>query len=211
MTTPEGTPTRVSLREQLGGAPDPDFSLILPPGWERRAVDEAGQQEMVGALRGRLMQAQRPDLYARMRQLVDEAYDQMRAASTVATFVQGTDEGTLVLPASLTASIRHADAGTNLDDFVRTAITHHGATPLFEDKRFLRLERDTTENLDGETAGVTTVVYLTPVPGTERRRALQFTLVLIRPADVPADDAPLVAMRTLFDMCVSSLTWLPAE
>jgi hypothetical protein len=29
--------------------------------------------------------------------------------------------------------------------------------------------------------------------------------------DATADDAPLVQMKTLFDLCASSLTWFPRE
>lgn len=203
-----GTPARVSLREQLGVARDPDFQLVLPPGWERRSVTEDEQQRMVGALRAKLMQAHRPELYARMRTLVDEAFAQLRKSSAVAMFVADSDDA-LLLPASLTASILTADAGANLDPYVRAMIAKNGATALLGDKRFLRAERETTQSVDGESALVTTVVYLTPIPGSERRRALQLVLVLIRPLDAPADDTPMVAMKALFDLCVSTLTWLP--
>ncbi|MGF3057205.1 hypothetical protein [Microbacterium sp. YY-01] len=206
----ENPPARISLREELGGVPDPDFTVALPPGWEQRGVDEDEQARMVGAVRNRLMQANRPDIYARVRKMAGEAFDQMRKQSTVAMFVPREGSGALVLPASLMASIRHAEGSDNLDALVRSAIVNHGATPLFDDKRFLRMERDTMENVDGEHLGVTTVVYLTPIPGSERRRALQFTAVVMRPADAPVDDPPVVAMKTLFDLCVSSVSWMPA-
>ena len=208
---PDSPPTRVSLREQLGGTPDPDFPLILPHGWERRTVDESTERSMVGALRGRLMTAHRPDLYAQMDRLVREAFVQMRKVSVIAMFIPTDDaEHALFLPASLTASIQRSDSGENLDDFVRAAIREHGATALLEDRRFLRMERDDVQTVEGERVGVTTVVYITPIPGSKRRRALRLTLVLMRPDDVPLDDPPLVAMRALFDLCVSTLAWVPA-
>lgn len=200
---------RVSLRETLGGEPDPDFTLVLPPGWQRRAVTQAEQDRMIGEMRGRLLTAHRPELYARMRQLTTEAFTQMRKVSTVAMFLP-VGEDALYLPASITASILHAEAGANLDPLVRTMIDRDGATPLLGDKRILRAERQTTQSLDGETAAVTTVVHLTPVPGSERRRALQLTTVIVHPTDIPADDPPLVAMKALVDVCASTLSWLPA-
>lgn len=209
--TAGGTPVRVDLRAQLGGTPDPDFTLIVPPGWERRDVTTEERDTMTAAMRARLMEVHRPDLFARMKQLLTEAFAQMSSVNAVALFVpDGSDPDALALPASLTASVLRAEAGSNLDDLVRSAITRDGATPLFDDKRFLRAERESTESIDGDTATVTTVVYLTPIPGSERRRALQLTLVIIRPLDVPADDPPMVAMRTLFDLCVSTLTWVPS-
>lgn len=206
---PEGAQARVSLREALGGAPDPDFGLVLPPGWERRDVTDAEQTRMLSQIRGRLMEAHRPDLYARMRVLVGDAFAQMRKVSTVAMFTPGDSPDAVFIPASLTASIQHAEPGENLDGYVRSAIQRDGATPLLGDKRVMRVERETTDTLDGEQVLVTTVAYLTPVPGSQRRRALLLTLVIMRPLDVPADDAPLVQMKALFDLCVSTLTWFP--
>ncbi|MBS1698797.1 MAG: protein TPRXL [Actinobacteria bacterium] len=206
------TPTSVSLREQLGGTPDPDFTLVLPPGWERRPVDAAEERRMLGDLRSRLLQAQRPDLAAQMNRLVGDAFTQMRALSAVAMFVPAgsAEDGTLYLPASLTATVQQAEAGVSLDEVVRAAVREHGATPLFEDKRFLRMERDEVQTIEGERAAVTTVLYLTPIPGSRRRRALRLTLVIMRPEDAPADDEPVVAMKALFDLCVSTLAWIPA-
>lgn len=207
-----GETATVSLRELLGGSKDPDFTMVLPPDWERRSVDEAEQERVLGAMRARFVEAQRPDLYARMRQLVNESFQQMRKVSTLATFgpAENAPEAAF-LPASLTATVQHAEPGENLDGFVRGAITNDGATPLLGDKRFLRVERETTQTLDGDRALVTTVAYLTPVPGSQRRRALLLTLVILRPEDVPADDPPMVQMKALFDLCVSTLTWVPAE
>lgn len=202
--------TRVSLREQLGGVPDPDFTFALPPGWVRREVSEQEQERMLSLTRARLMEAHRPDLYARMRQLVGQAFTQMRKVSTVAMFTAGDSAPDVAyMPASLTATIQHAESGQNLDAYVRSAIVSDGATPLMGDKRIMRVERESSETLDGEQMLVTTVVYMTPVPGSERRRALLLTLVIMRPPEAPADDAPLMMMKALFDACVSTLSWTP--
>ena len=205
-------PTRVSLREQLGGVPDPDFTLALPPGWVRREVTDEVRDGMLSKVRARLLDAHRPDLYGRMRQLVTEAFTQMRQVSTVAMFTAGDDApDSAYMPASLTATVQHAEPGQNLDAYVRSAILSEGATPLLGDKRIMRVERESSETLDGEQLLVTTVVYMTPVPGSERRRALLLTLVIMRPPEAPADDAPLMQMKALFDLCVSTLTWTPRD
>ena len=210
-TPREGTPTRVGLRELLGGTPDPDFMLILPPDWVRREVNEQEQARMLAKVRGRLLEAHRPDLYGKMRAMLDEAFTQMRKVSTVALFSPADDapEGAF-LPASLTASIQHAEPGQTLDGYVRAAIQSDGATPLFDDKRIMRVERETSDTIDGEQVLTTTIAYLTPVPGSGRRRALLLTAVIVRPPEAPADDLPLLQMKALFDVCVSTLTWVPA-
>ncbi|MCT9818879.1 hypothetical protein N3K63_01120 [Microbacterium sp. W1N] len=208
-----GTPSRVSLRDALGAPRDPDFTLVLPPGWTRRPVTADERTRMDAAMRARLMEVHRPDLYARMRVLLAEAFAQLDAVGAVAMFLPDTDEspGALVLPASLTARVLRAEPGATLDDHVRASIVRDGATPLLGDKRILRAERESEQHIDGESALLTTVVYLSPIPGSGRRRALQLTLVITRPVDVPADDPPLLQMRALFDLCVSSLAWVSAD
>lgn len=203
---------RVSLRAALGVGGDPDFALMLPAGWIRRPPDDETEQAIIASLQRRLMDAHRPDLYGRLRSQVREAFANMRKVSTLAIFMPGDDvPESAVLPVSLTASIQHAEPGQNLDGFVRDAIAHSGATPLLGDKRTLRVERTTTESLDGEPLRVTTVAYLTPVPGSQRRRALVLSLVVLRPIDVSDEDEFFVQMLGLFDLCVSTLVWLPPD
>lgn len=212
MTDETNQSIRLSLRTELGAVSDPDFTFMLPPHWVRRAVDQESEADLVAAMRQRLMSAHRPDLYARMRAMASEAFSQMRKVSTIAMFSPAEDAPeTAVLPASLTATIRHAEPGETLDAYVRDAIVNDGAVPLFGDKRILRVERETRQELDGSQINTTTVVYLSPVPGTARRKALLLSLVVLRPDEIPLDDPAYVRIKTLFDVCISSLMWLPAE
>lgn len=215
MTEPSGAdglndrPERMSLREQLGGAPDPDFELSLPTGWVRREPGEADREELVSTLRTRLMQGHRPDLLARMQPLIDDAFQKMADESVIAFFTPGSgDDTALAIPGSLVASLRRTPAGdANLDPMIRSLVREAGATPLLGDKRFLRLERERTVTMEDGQLRQTTVVYLTPVPGSDHRRALQLTATVLHPVDAPDDDEPFVLMKTLFDLCVSTLTW----
>lgn len=205
------TPTQGSLRAELGGGSDPSFQLALPAGWVKREVSDAERDELTAAMRGRLMQANRPELFARMRPLMIEAFRGMAEADVVAFYTPGTGvEDALALPASMTATIRRAAPGETLDALITGLIRTEGATALLGDKRFLRCERNGEHTMDGERVAVTQIVYLTPVPGSGRRRALQFVVTILRPWDVPIDDLPLTMMRALFDLSVSSLIWIPA-
>ncbi|SBS73675.1 hypothetical protein [uncultured Microbacterium sp.] len=209
----QSTPERVSLRESLGAA-GPGFDLALPTGWVRREATAGQRDEMVAAVRGRLLQAHRPDLFARVRPLLDDAFQQMAQASVIAFFTPATgDDEALALPASLVASIRTPTTpGGTLDPLVQALVREAGATPLLGDTRFLRFERESRQRLEDTDFLSTQIVYLTPIPGTRRRRGLQLTATIARPLDTPADDRPLVLIRTLLDLSVSSLTWTaPAQ
>ncbi|MFA4840293.1 MAG: hypothetical protein WC580_01130 [Agrococcus sp.] len=197
------------LRAALGLAPDPDFDLRLPPGWARQAPDAETQERMLAGVRSRMMQAHRPDLFARAQSMLSDSFGTMRRGDVVACFTASAQaDDTLWLPASMLASVRRAQPGATLDDVVRHAIRSHGATALDDTKRIVRFERDELQSVGDERARVLTVVYLTPVPGTHRRRALQLTATISRPVDMDADDPIIDGQRLLFDACVLTLRWL---
>lgn len=197
------------LRASLGAAPDPEFTMELPPGWTRRAPDRSTQAMMTAGLRSRMMQAHRPELFAQATSMLKDSFEIMRRGDVVA-FFSATEPGddTLWLPASILASVRRAQPDVTLDEVVRHAILEYDAVALDDAKRIVRFERDALETVQDEQVRVLTVVYLTPIPGTHRRRALQLTASIARPVDMEADDPAIDAQRLLFDGCVSTLRWL---
>lgn len=195
------------LREALG-ARDPEFDLALPPGWARHETTEAARDALIQQVRQRLMQTHRPDLMGQLQRMLHEAWDGMRRTDTFAWFGPAEDdESTAWWPASMTASILRGPDGGTLDPVVVDAIRTRGATALFEDKRFIRFETSSTQVIGGEQLGLTTITYITPMPGSRRRRGLHLTATIMTPPHTPQDDEPLELMRTAFDLCVSTLTW----
>jgi|SRR5690625_1759150 len=204
--------TGTDLRSELGAQPDPEFEMELPPGWSRRTPDKQTQEQMVGTMKQRFMKAHRPDLFAEAKAMVDQVFDDMRAKGVFAFFsADSADSDALFIPASLNASIRKAEPGETLDDVVRGLIQNQGATALFNDKRTIRFEHETQARLGTDTIINHTVVYLTPVPGAKRRRALQLVAGFGRSVDTPADHPSIASMRALFDACVASVRWRPAS
>lgn len=204
----EGTMERVSLREALGAPVDPEFSLQLPPGWERRPVTDDERDRLIAGTRKRLMEAHRPELFGQIRASLLEAFANLSRSGAIAYFAPAEDAPeTSFLPASLTASVLAPPVGLTMDEVVVSAIRERGGTPLHGDKRFVRFEqRQTlTEGTSRVVAG--SVVYLTPIPGSARRRALQLTLTLFWPAEADVEGEELRLMRTLFDACASTLAW----
>lgn len=201
-----------SLREMLGAVKDPDFELKLLPGWERHNPDDAGKEKMDAAMKQRFMAANRPELHATLRSQLEEAYALMQKQNVVAYFAQTGDMGDskAYYPASMLAAIRRSQDGGDLGAYVAQAVRDHGAKPLFGDKRFIRFERESTRVLEGGNIVVTSIVYMTPIPGSMRRRGLQITASLARPEAMPATDEKFIGWKNGLDLCVSSLRWLPA-
>ena len=200
------------MREMLGAVKDPDFELKLLPGWERHTPDVVGKEKLDAALKQRFMAANRPELHATLRAQLDEAYDVMKKQNVVAYFAQTGDMGgsKAYYPASILAAVRRSQDGSNLDAYVAQAIRDHGAKPLFGDVRFMRFERESTRVLEGGNIVVTSIVYVTPIPGSQRRRGLQLTASLARPESMSATDEKFIGWKNGLDLCVSTLRWLPA-
>ncbi|NYF98791.1 protein TPRXL [Janibacter cremeus] len=199
-----------TLREQLGGTPDPDFEIKLPTGWERRSPDDADRERFEAGLKQRFMRMQRPDLFAQVREMLRESYDGMRREGAIAFYTAtGESQDTAWVPGSLVVSLRRPPTGETLDGLVKHAIREYGAAPLFGDTRFVRFEQQKKVTVEGGTIAQTTIVYLTPIPGSKRRRALQFTASFGRPVEAPTDDERGRAYTSLFDLMVSTLRWHP--
>ncbi|MGR0319269.1 hypothetical protein [Agromyces sp. ZXT2-3] len=198
-----------SLREALGAARDPEFTMMLPEGWSRLDATDEARDRLLADLRSRFAAAHRPDLWAAARAAVTNAFTGLRQSGGVAVMLQtSSGDGVPFVPASVTASVQSGLDGATLDEFVAGLIAR-GATPLGEDKRFIRLEEREVRSEDGVRIGVTTVRYLTPVPGSGRRRALLLTAVLPHEPETPDDDPLLAATRFTIDAHVATLRWLP--
>ena len=55
----------MSLRDELGAQPDPEFDLELPKGWARHGVDDEALAAMLKAAKQRCMEAHQPQLTPR--------------------------------------------------------------------------------------------------------------------------------------------------
>ncbi|GAA4429355.1 hypothetical protein GCM10023169_31640 [Georgenia halophila] len=200
--------TTTRLRQEIGMQPDPDFDLELPPGWTRREVDPAVLDTMLAGVKRRFMAEHRPDLYVEVKVMLQNSFKDMDRNGVFAFFSPTeAGDGTLAIPASIHASIRRAGAGENLDDLARSLIRSHGATPLLGDPGTLRFELEKSVRLGTETIMNHAIIYLTPIPGAKRRRALQLVAGFGRTMDTPSTHPSLDAMRLLFDSCVSTLRW----
>lgn len=201
-----------SLRELLGGTKEPEFELKLLPGWERHSPDDADKAAMDAALKKRFMSANRPELHAAMRGQLEQAYALMKQHQVKAYFAATAETDSLaIIPGAIVATTFHAHSGETLDTHVAAIIRDHGAKPLFGDRRFIRYERESTKTAEGDEPVVaTSIVYMTPVPGSKRRRGLQLTATIARPLDMAATDEKFLSWKLALDVCVSTLRWVPA-
>lgn len=201
----------MGLREQLGMSKDPDFVIDVPAGWSRRDVSSDSMDSMLESLKTQFMQAHQPAMYASMKRLVSEAFAGMKQSGAVGFYAPvDAPEGTFLMPASIIARIKRADGGASLDSYVRSLIDQRSAEQLFGDPRILRYEERTAVRVEGEEFINNSVTYLSPIPGSSRKRAVEFVASLI---SLPRDEDPewLAGQKSLIDLCISSLRWRDAN
>ncbi len=184
-----------------------DFSIELPRGWSRFDIDD-GRDILLAGMKKRFMEGHRPDLFADAKVTFDKAFEGMRANGVFAFFAPAVDDpGSTIIPASINASIRTGVPGQSLDKVVHDAIKRFDAKPLFGDPRTMRFERERVVDLGGESVVNHSLIYLTPVPGTQRREALQLVAGFARTLDIDPDAPAMIATRALLDSCVATLSW----
>jgi hypothetical protein len=209
----EEAPSMNDLRAELLGTPPeavPQFALMLPSGWSEFDAGAASERALMQQATRRLRDQHRPDLLAQLRALTGRAFSGMRSASTLRIYLQteAWDDG-LILPLSITASVRTAPDGGPLDHHVAELIRTKAAKALHEDKRFVRWESSSELAVGSTKVGQHTVAYLTPFPKGGRTHALQFTAVAVHPlgAEYSRENPLLTSMFELSDSIVSTFVW----
>ncbi|MHC2999887.1 hypothetical protein OB08_12255 [Microbacterium sp. HJ5] len=149
----------------------------------------------------------RPDLDAQMRTLLEVAYRKMKQARVFALYLQ-TSARDVPLPMSITASTVSGQLGGTLDRQVARLVRENGAQFLTDDRSILRWEAAVGSRAEADGAAAHVVDYLIPIPGSERRSALQFTTTIPLPADHGPELAPLIdGLTQLSDLLISTFTW----
>lgn len=202
-----------SLRRELIGdsapADLPGFTMMLPSGWTAHDTSEKTQRSLLALARQRTMAAHRPDLQGMLEATTTAAMNAARERGALLMVMPGPEtEGVLFAPASMLVRIREAIPEHSLDDLVVDVLQNRGGVPLDANKRFVRWVEQREVPLGGETVGAYTVVYLTPIPGTERRKALQLVLTIAHPDDIDtSSDELLAGWVALVDAHVATFRW----
>lgn len=189
--------------------PVPDYRLLLPDGWEELPADRAGVEELIRRTSEVFRSQHRPDLDAQMRTLLELAYRKMQQAKVFALYLQ-TSARDVPLPMSIAASVVTGPLGGTLDRQVAQLMRDKGAEFLTDDRSILRWEAAVSPRAEVDGAAAHVVDYLIPIPGAERRRALQFTTTIPLPGETDTDLRPLVdGLTQLSDLLISTFTWEP--
>jgi hypothetical protein len=189
--------------------PVPPFRLILPEGWEELPADRTGVDALIRRTSAVFASQHRPDLDSEMRRLLELALRRMRQAKAFAIYLQTTAQAD-PMPMSITASVAEGQLGGTLDRQVAALFREQGAQFLTDDQSIVRWLAEVTGRREVAGASSRVIDYLIPIPGTGRRRALQFTTTIALPQDPDAEDLEIVeALTELSDVMISTFDWEP--
>lgn len=203
----------MSLKDELLGRTagrEPGFALVMPAGWEQFGPDARSESALLKLASARLRSQHRPDLYGQLQVQVRRAFSGLRAKDGVAIYLQTEAPDELVMPMSITASRVHAADGASLDGQVAALIRDHGATRFAGSGSMIRWEKDAVQSMGAEKAATHTIAYLTPIPGTERRVAIQLTTAIVHPVELDPEDRLVLGFSEISDAIVSTFQWGPA-
>lgn len=200
-----------SLRDQLGGGRQgiPEFRLSLPTGWTMYDTSGATERALLDRAKVRLREVHKPEAYAALESHVTAALAAARKQGAFVMIMAGEDAPRWsTVPISVLGTITEGASGVSLDAMVADAVERRGARALDGSRQFLRWTDRRSVEISGETAGAYTVVYLTPVPGSGRTKALQFTATLVHPNEIdPAEDPYMKSWLDLLDGHFLTFAW----
>ncbi|MDD7930582.1 hypothetical protein [Microbacterium thalli] len=183
------------------------FRMMLPPGWETHDLSEKARDALLERAGARFARHHRPDLFASLSAQVERAVEEMRSQQAVALAFAGDESPTWSLgTASLLGTVRVGTPEMPLDSIVRRAIDR-GGVAIDEDFRIVRWTERRAVSMDGVDLDTTMVNYLIPVPGTQRGKAVQWTLTIPHEQDLPVDDPRLEMWVELMDAHVATFQW----
>lgn len=198
----------MSLREELFGlAPGvPRFRMLLPAEWASFPVTPELGGELEKRAREVFARAGRPDLDGVFSAQLSSAMRGLEESGANYVFLPSErTPGKDPLALSMIATFVNSPDGS-LDGWIKTRVRSHGAEMLDPGGRIIRWH-ERRPGLDDETHRAHSI-YVTPVPGTNRRRALMLTGSTVIGADSPDDDEYAVAVRMIFDAMASTVTWI---
>ncbi len=183
--------------------------MMPPAGWTMYDTSGATERELLDRAKARLRDVHRPEVYAALESHVTGALAAARRQGAFVMIMAAEDAPRWsTVPISVLGTVTEGAAGVSLDAMVADAVERRGARALEGSRQFLRWTDRRTVELSGESAGAYTVVYLTPIPGSRRTKALQFTATLVHPTDVdPTQDLQMKTWLELLDTQLLTFAW----
>lgn len=95
------------------------FHILMPPGWRRVTVDDAGKKELIADVSARMRELGRPDLDAQARTLIEGQWRQLVLTKTNAVYLPGAQDEQTPLPLSIAVKQYSAPLASSFETSIR--------------------------------------------------------------------------------------------
>lgn len=181
------------------------FHILMPPGWDRFMVDEAGKKALLARISARMKAMSRPDLDAQARTLVEVQWRQLLSTRSSAVYLPGERDDEVLTPMSIAMKQFVAPRDETFETGVRSL---SGADVEAFTAPFGRIFRwESSQRGKGELAEVHSRLlgYGFPMPGENVRRGLLFFTSI--PVLNDTDPAIIDALAALSDSIMETFRW----
>lgn len=196
------------MSAQQTGAPT-GFHIMMPPGWARYTVDDAGKRALIARISERMKALGRPDLDAQSRTLVEGQWRQLLATKASAVYLPGEREDDVVTPMTIAVRQFSAPAGRDFETAVRALA--RVAVDRIEGPYGPILRWTNAQNGTGELAEVRSrlIGYAFPLPAASDSSSSSRGLVFLTSIPHLSDtDAEMVdGLTELSDTILETFRW----
>ncbi|REJ06914.1 hypothetical protein DY023_04910 [Microbacterium bovistercoris] len=183
--------------------------MMLPPGWEIFDTTEGTERTLLSRARQRLVEAGQLGSYPALAERVKASLAAARGQKAE-LMIMPTDNGPAwaMVPISILVTVREGTPAATLDQIVTDVIERRGGRALDSSKHFIRWVDRRRVPIGDEEVGAYTVVYLTPIVGSQRKKGLQFSATLVHdPAVDPEQDDDISPWLAALDAHMATFAW----
>lgn len=198
-----------SLRDELvtPATVPHEYSLVVPPGWQRLPVDDDIEKRFVDVLMDRFRSQGDPRLLTRMRQGVHKSLAELRRRGAVAIHLPVEAASEVPLPVSIVLLPAPLRSDADIATF-RSKLESRGPVSAADDngRTILRWEEVVSKAGGDEGVSSRTISWLFPAPASSGLRPAIVSGTILYPDGLEQDELVL-ALGELVDAVAGTFTW----
>lgn len=181
------------------------FHILMPPGWDRYLVDEAGKQSFRAKISERMKELGRPDLDAQMRTLIENQWRRLGQTKVSALYLPGRRDDGVQMPASIAVKQYVGAPGRDFEASVRAMVSEPVVRVDTQIGPILRWVTEQRGRDELSEVNSRQIGYGFPLPGDGERRGMLFLAAV--PFVTDTDPRLVDALTELCDSIMETFRW----
>lgn len=195
--------------ELLGEQAGVTYSLVLPPGWARFAVDAEAERLLMQNVTAVLRERGQVSEVLRERQRMTRLFSELRRRRAKAIYLPVVPVEDVVIPASIVVLPAPVAGAANLAKLRERLDRDQVVAATEVDGRQVWRWEESQRSIDGDSAaGSITINYLFEAPAGNRPAVVSCTLLVARGYE---DGTFAESVLALLDAIAATFSWIPAS